>query len=822
MISIEQATQTRLALLRAGFCPLPFACKEKRPVIRNWQRLDASISEACIIGWQEKYPNATGTGVLAGHLTVVDVDVTKPELIQPIKAAIHKITGGIAPERIGCPPKRAFFFRSENPMRKKVSKRFGSELVQDQQIEILGQGQCVVTHNVHPSTNQLYLWPNVDLVNCTLDSLPKINQSQVNDIISAAEEIMSEAGLVSKQDIKNRDKIVFSTMKHSGYEELSTEQMRDILGHIPNHDRHYDDWLRICFALNAWGGEGAAQLFDEWSAKSPKNVKAVTQQKFLECTDPHSVTVGTIIYEAMQCGYRFPKRHGKTVVNLMSGDTENRVFLHSGKLHSSVSEIEKFMSDSDLNFYQFNGQLIEIIDSEAQDDNINKHRLITHDKASLRDRLGLVVQPMKYSQKTGEWYPVNAPAEILDALLSRGINSKLEQLKTIATTAYLSPENELVTKLGYDAKSRVYLVKSGAIVAGQSCHPSKQAALKSLGFLRRWLSDFPFKSGVDESVALACLMAAADRVNLDNIPLTVFNAPTAGTGKSLLVDVIGVVSSGKPVSVLSQGKDEAEMEKRLHSAVLRGDTLINIDNVEQPLGGDVLCQILTQPVLRVRPLGVSKLLDVEKSCQIVATGNNLELSGDVVRRSLICNLDAGVERPELRTFKYDARKRALDQRHDIVDHVLTIIKSYLLHSAHEGPSALGSFERWSSRIRNPLVWLGMVDPCISQEQIRQNDTRLEAHTGLLTILNQCFPDVPFKAREILSLPMQIYQASLIEHLNTLGCYTKGTIDVTRVGRVLKKMEGRVLADLLLKQAGRSGGTVTWIVDKHDAELGSGG
>jgi hypothetical protein len=698
-------------------------------------------------------------------------------------------------------------------MRKKVSKRYGSKLVQDQQIEVLGQGQCVVTHNIHPATNQLYLWPNIDLVNCTLESLPKITQSQVNEIISEAEQIMSSAGLVSKQDAKNREKTAFATMKRNGHDEINAEQMRDMLRHIPNHDRHYDDWAKVAFGLNAWGGAGAAELFEEWSAKSPKNDKACTQKKFLECSNPHSVTVGTVIFEAMRGGFRFPKSHGKTVVDLMSGKKENQVRLHGGKLHLSVNQIEKYMSDSSLNFYQFNGQLTEIIDPEMQENNIGNHRLLVHDRASLRDRLGLVVQPMKYSQKIGGWYPVNAPAEVLDALLSRGANSQLNQLKTLATTAYLSPKNELVTKHGYDAKNGIYLVKSGGVIAGQSCQPSKQAALESLSYLSSWLSDIPFKSEIDESVAVACLMAAVDRVNLDNIPLTAFNAPTAGTGKSLLVDVIGVVSNGKPVSVLAQGKDEAEMEKRLHSAILRGDTLINIDNIEQPLGGDVLCQILTQPVLRIRPLGVSKLLDVEKSCQIVATGNNLELSGDVVRRSLVCNLDARVERPELRTFKYDARKRALDQRHDIVGHVLTIIRSYLLHGAHEGPSALGSFERWSSRIRNPLIWLGMADPCISQEQIRQSDTRLEAQTGLLKNLHLCFPDVPFKAREILSLPMQKYQASLIEHLNTLGCYTKGTLDITRVGRILKKMDGRILAGLLLQQAGRSGGTVTWVVRK---------
>jgi hypothetical protein len=31
--------------------------------------------------------------------------------------------------------------------------------------------------------------------------------------------------------------------------------------------------------------------------------------------------------------------------------------------------------------------------------------------------------------------------------------------------------------------------------------------------------------------------------------------------------------------------------------------------------------------------------------------------------------------------------------------------------------------------------------------------------------------------------------------------------------MLKKLDGRILADLSLKKAGRSGGTVTWVVGK---------
>ena len=41
------------------------------------------------------------------------------------------------------------------------------------------------------------------------------------------------------------------------------------------------------------------------------------------------------------------------------------------------------------------------------------------------------------------------------------------------------------------------------------------------------------------------------------------------------------------------------------------------------------------------------------NAMLFATGNNLTFSGDVIRRTLMCTMDAGVERPELRDFKTD-------------------------------------------------------------------------------------------------------------------------------------------------------------------------
>ena len=44
------------------------------------------------------------------------------------------------------------------------------------------------------------------------------------------------------------------------------------------------------------------------------------------------------------------------------------------------------------------------------------------------------------------------------------------------------------------------------------------------------------------------------------------------------------------------------MEKRLGAALIAGDRIISIDNCERPLGGELLCQALTQRILKPRVL----------------------------------------------------------------------------------------------------------------------------------------------------------------------------------------------------------------------------
>jgi hypothetical protein len=65
-------------------------------------------------------------------------------------------------------------------------------------------------------------------------------------------------------------------------------------------------------------------------------------------------------------------------------------------------------------------------------------------------------------------------------------------------------------------------------------------------------------------------------------------------------------ATGREAGVIAQGKKDEETEKRLGAILRYGDPVIAIDNCEQPISGDFLCQLLTQTVVRVRILGLSE------------------------------------------------------------------------------------------------------------------------------------------------------------------------------------------------------------------------
>jgi putative DNA primase/helicase len=137
-------------------------------------------------------------------------------------------------------------------------------------------------------------------------------------------------------------------------------------------------------------------------------------------------------------------------------------------------------------------------------------------------------------------------------------------------------------------------------------------------------------------------------------------------------------------------------------------------------------------LVKVRILGLSKMVTVPNAATYFATGNNLTFVGDMTRRGVRARLDAGVERPELREFTTeDPVETVKRERPKYVAVCLTILRAYIVAGAPEQTRPLGSFEDWSRLVRDALVWLGEADPVDTMERSRTEDPRREALAAVL-------------------------------------------------------------------------------------------
>jgi hypothetical protein len=265
------------------------------------------------------------------------------------------------------------------------------------------------------------------------------------------------------------------------------------------------------------------------------------------------------------------------------------------------------------------------------------------------------------------------------------------------------------------------------------------------------VKDFPFLADADRSVAISAILTALIRPSLRTSPLHAFRAAKMGSGKSLLADVVALIVTGRPASVMSQGPDENEDKKRMLPILSEGDPVAVIDNIERPFGSAALCSILTQPSWRDRVLGKSQTLSVPTTNTTwLATGNNIIFTGDITTRVVVCDLDPRCERPEERKFDINLNEYIPQHRQELVVAGLTVLRAY--HVAGRPDMQLpvfGRFEEWSNWVRSALVWLGLSDPCETRSRLEDADPVRAELTGLLAALHGQFAESQFQVADVL-------------------------------------------------------------------------
>jgi hypothetical protein len=317
-----------------------------------------------------------------------------------------------------------------------------------------------------------------------------------------------------------------------------------------------------------------------------------------------------------------------------------------------------------------------------------------------------------------------------------------------------------------------------------------------LALLADLLVEFPFVGPIDHAVALSGLVTAVVRGGLSVAPMHVVRAHTAGTGKSHLVDVASTIATGRPCPVIAAGKTPEETEKRLGALLRDGVPIVSVDNVTGALGGDMLCLISERPFVRARILGLSEAPEFEVKASVFATGNNLNLLGDMTRRAVVCGLDAKVERPELRRFAFDPIARVLADRGAYVAAVLTIARAYRAAESPEVCPPIGSYGDWSQAVRAPLIWLGEADPVASMERVREEDPELSAIRELFAHWRDAplIPGARYTTRDLISVACEMNGGAFVRPAFRGLLWDKvgqgGEISPKRLGMWLSSIAGR--------------------------------
>jgi hypothetical protein len=141
----------------------------------------------------------------------------------------------------------------------------------------------------------------------------------------------------------------------------------------------------------------------------------------------------------------------------------------------------------------------------------------------------------------------------------------------------------------------------------------------------------------------------------------------------LLVRAICTVAFGHAPHALNACRDVAELEKRIGAALIEALPTLFIDNVnDTALRSDLLASTLTEPRVKVRQLGASRLLPLNPTAFVAVTGNGVTLGEDLVRRFLVVELDTHTEDPESRSFAPGFLNSIAARRAELLTAALTI------------------------------------------------------------------------------------------------------------------------------------------------------
>jgi hypothetical protein len=438
-------------------------------------------------------------------------------------------------------------------------------------------------------------------------------------------------------------------------------------------------------------------------------------------------------------------------------------------------------------------------------------------------------------QETAE----DAPIAIAKAIMAKHGSRKFRRLAAVCTAPILRPDGSVLDTPGHDEKTGLLYVTAEVHPPAVPQAPTVAEALDALALLWQPFREFPVVDPVCVGVLMSALVAAALRPSLPTCPAYGFDAPSAGTGKTLIAKCVAAMGTGGDVSVMPPAKDDEEWRKRLFAGLRCGDTVLLLDNVRDPLGNAAIDSFITSPSFKDRILGESNTQELPNKALFLITGNNLVLTGDTHRRVLIVRLDAQQEQPFTREFDFNPQDEVIANRQQMVVAALTIVRAYIAAGRPKAAKGrIASFELWDDLVRQPLCWLKQLAAASGRSDLpifddpAESITRSESENpdqaklgALLTTWHTKFGSTPTTVATVVGTtgahPPDIHLADAADEI----AGQNGKINSRILGRWIERHAEQRYGGLRFVRAGKAHGVVRWQVlqtVERAAEGGLGG
>jgi hypothetical protein len=181
--------------------------------------------------------------------------------------------------------------------------------------------------------------------------------------------------------------------------------------------------------------------------------------------------------------------------------------------------------------------------------------------------------------------------------------------------------------------------------------------------------------------------------------------PAAGTGASLLMDGVSEIVGGHRAASLDIPADRAETDKTLTAIPVDGRALAFFDNINHSVDSGALASAMTKRFHSARVLGRTETIEVEVRVIWAFAGNNVTMTGELLRRCIPITLDAKSADPTRgRKFKHaDVCANIAAHRWELVSASIILVQNWIAKGRREYQGQpLASFEEWSRKVGGVL------------------------------------------------------------------------------------------------------------------------